>query len=109
MALVRVWRSVNYLICASNELARPSEGGIGKINAFTGASSGQLVSCAFDLPDGRRREILNLVVPKQQPAYRRALVISLATVSSHQQYHLAAGLSRAEASAYAIKHRIVSL
>ena len=65
----------------------------------------------FDLTE-REREVLNLVVQgnsNQQIA--EALVISLATVKAHISSILSKlqVSSRAEASAYAIKHKLVSL
>ena len=65
----------------------------------------------FDLTE-REREVLNLVVQGQSnQQIAEALVISLATVKAHISSILSKlqVSSRAEASAYAIKHKIVSL
>jgi two-component system, NarL family, response regulator LiaR len=65
----------------------------------------------FDLTE-REREVLNLVVKGQSnQQIAEALVISLATVKAHISSILSKlqVSSRAEASAYAIKHKIVSL
>ena len=65
----------------------------------------------FDLTE-REREVLNLVVQGQSnQQIADALVISLATVKAHISSILSKlqVSSRAEASAYAIKHKLVSL
>ena len=65
----------------------------------------------FDLTE-REREVLNLVVQGQSnQQIAEAMVISLATVKAHISSILSKlqVSSRAEATAYAIKHKIVSL
>jgi NarL family two-component system response regulator LiaR len=102
----------------SDELAKAIRDAVSGRSTLSPESASALVHAtrptkqpSFDLTE-REREVLNLVVQghsNQQIA--EAMVISVATVKAHISSILSKlqVSSRAEASAYAIKHKIVTL
>ena len=112
--------AISYLIknVSADELARAIRDAVSGRSTLSPEAARVLVQAtrpakqpAFDLTD-REREVLNLVVQghsNQQIA--DALVISLATVKAHISNILSKlqVSSRAEAIAYAIKHKLVTL
>jgi NarL family two-component system response regulator LiaR len=112
--------AISYLIknVTSDELAKAIRDAVSGRSTLSPEAARVLVQATrpttqpvFDLTE-REREVLNLVVQghsNQQIA--EALVISLATVKAHISSILSKlqVSSRAEASAFAIKHKIVSL
>ena len=112
--------AISYLLknVTSDELAKAIRDAVSGRSTLSPEAARVLVQATrptkqplFDLTE-REREVLNLVVQgnsNQQIA--ETLVISLATVKAHISSILSKlqVSSRAEASAYAIKHKIVSL
>jgi two-component system, NarL family, response regulator LiaR len=112
--------AISYLIknVTSEELAKAIREAVSGRSTLSPEAARVLVQAtrpteqpAFDLTQ-REREVLNLVVQgESNQQIAEALVISLATVKAHISSILSKlqVSSRAEASAYALKHKIVSL
>jgi NarL family two-component system response regulator LiaR len=112
--------AISYLIknVTSEELAKAIRDAVSGRSTLSPEAARVLVQATrpteqpqFDLTQ-REREVLNLVVQgESNQQIAEALVISLATVKAHISSILSKlqVSSRAEASAYALKHKIVSL
>ena len=112
--------AISYLIknVTSEELAKAIREAVSGRSTLSPEAARVLVQATrpteqptFDLTQ-REREVLNLVVQgESNQQIAEALVISLATVKAHISSILSKlqVSSRAEASAYALKHKIVSL
>ena len=112
--------AISYLLknVSSDELAKAIRDAVSGRSTLSPEAARVLVQATrptkqslFDLTE-REKEVLNLVVQGQSnQQIAEALVISVATVKAHISSILSKlqVSSRAEASAYAIKHKIVSL
>ena len=112
--------AISYLLknVSSDELAKAIRDAVSGRSTLSPEAARVLVQATrptkqslFDLTE-REKEVLNLVVQGQSnQQIAEALVISVATVKAHISSILSKlqVSSRTEASAYAIKHKIVSL